>query len=438
MFFTSKKLGNEKIRALPERRKMPPSRRNQKQKVSLTQSQSSVSSQTVEQTTVLSSHDKELGITRSFVETRRSTEAKKTSESRTKEFITTFLTQEVRPAFSNKINMSMSLSVRMLQSRFRMAKHQEEILEYSEAHALGPGFYIRDTPIKLDYYVFRGLNTLQREFQTRKDIHQLMASPLMQVAEDTIPEDMERAVFKVDRYFKRPYNPTNWTCLVAPMTVEELIAIALCRIVANKEGWLNMEQVSDEEVRTPFPLLDIEIAEWVDEECHFGIHGMYPLTLNTPINQNRDMKHNEKEKEQPHFPVEVTYDLSAWAVEEVGEYAWQPSLYTCAAKDLQQFYQDGKNCNIYKKLPVQGRVRSIERYDIYTIGLLKQYIEYQNAKSAWRRSGCGDSFQSIPTNMPERLLQDTLGKIEVRLQSFAHHIRPPRSDILDFVMSDES
>ena len=85
----------------------------------------------------------------------------------------------------------------MLNNRFDMAKAQSKLMAYVACDDItGPGFYLRDSTrrTKLNYNVFRGLNTFSRDFVMQRFYPHMVGSILYGPTSAGSYEEVHRAL----------------------------------------------------------------------------------------------------------------------------------------------------------------------------------------------------------------------------------------------------
>jgi hypothetical protein len=237
--------------------------------------------------------------------------------------------------------MHQSLLLSLFENRFDMAEAQTDIMEYRMQGLpqeprfylpQGPGFYLLHSGdmVKLDYPLFRGLNTIQKECWIQHEYGCVGLSgrvPLCIAAEYIAPPDKAESLvvydensetskqpplsladfhvaplsaialsdfvtqhlhcFRPELQFDPPKKEDDLDDLVrvsefdsiwfqtnrTPFTLDDLLLMTLCRYVARMRNY-SMPEVDEEERNVPFPLLglDVDTRACVDVmyEASFG------------------------------------------------------------------------------------------------------------------------------------------------------------------------
>ncbi len=315
----------------------------------------------------------------------------------------------------------------------------------------GPGFYMISNngirSLKLNYPIFRGLNTFQSDFKLHHDITRPILKDVLYPGCDNTCLKFSEWIHFYDLHMKTfsKFDSIWQRVFLQPLTVDELLRMTLCRYVARMRN-IQMPLVDEEEICQPYPILSIDID--CSKESHtdnttemterFGTAQeiISPLTA-IPISgihmssSNQEKKEEEKTWSDTEFEVTVMYHLpdhirmyklnQILAVKYAKLKATERAGYdiTTDIIKLQEEYKtkDLESC-MYEPILSQGIVLSSILLDLPAIGAVTKYINWCKQKYNKTTSDSLLHFSNDGPDLRKSITMLEYGLIEARKRRF--------------------
>lgn len=360
------------------------------------------------------------------------------------EEVHTFVTHRLEPAFRTAYTLNRSSLYARIHNRFQMAQAQSALMVYvdrAETLGSGPGFYAVTSPgmplVKIDLPFARGLGSIQNHVLNLQGIHAPVTVPMCLLDDEADHESVPLVQQQFDRYFGPYSRPLR--CVLEPLTIDGILEMIVCRIVARKMG-LSLTQVDREEREKPLPIRSIELDTDPLPKESIGLFGRqevivpkqdfrkYPLHA-VPrgfLSEEGDPSSTtNKDTIQPtsvfspvanhfhegsEFRLRVTYDLQPYHNVRFFRYKPEAMFHYAVWRKCQQEGHDWTPDDIdeltesldlerssvvfpdqrprtleehlVEPLPLKGTCSTLQMYDIETIGALERYLVEQNARLA--------------------------------------------------------
>lgn len=396
------------------------------------------------------------------------------------EDVRTFKQEKVVPAFYGTSCIKNSAFIRMLDNRFEMASYQSSLMYYdgSNDSVTGPGFYLCNSEegnTKLNYSIFRGLNTFEKDFKMQSSYPEYVGNVLY----SKYPSDEILKFMSVDKFvwnecqlLKKHHqnifgkHQSDWeTTIITPITVEELLTMTLCRYVARLRN-MSMQQVDLEESTHRYPIVSIDIDPDSEsgEKQGFGsvqqilnpfecpLNGIASsLTACDAKNENEridvKMLENSSASSETEMEIIVCYDFTSvqcidhhrkmFYLEKdlMKEYVSMKSMQRIGInvqRELHAFankvkLEESKTLESYlfTPAPLRGIAKSSLLLDLDAIGAIKKYIAWCNAKFEKKSQVGLLQFRNDGQNVRDSIEQLEQGLQTARKKLFAQRRNDP-------------
>jgi hypothetical protein len=340
----------------------------------------------------------------------------------------------------------------------------------------GPGFYLIDSredqdkdPIKLDYPIFRGLNTFEWDHKLHGHLTRAESVDVIPTKQVPVEEDGPHWSH-LKRFYKRHisnfgrFNILWQKVFMQPLTVDELLRMTLCRYVARMRN-ISMPLVDQEEFIYPYPITSIDID--IQRENHtetdpnttnrFGtvqtiirdltsvpLSGIHSSQSSSQSVQDKNMEEHLKpidSRSDTEFEVAVGYKVPGHAkmyrmntslVFQYGKLRANQRNGQDISIDLQKLQTKMKTEDLesmmYDPIPNQGMILSGLALDLTAIGKIRHYITWCKAK---RESKIQTSLLNFNNDSAET--RESITKLEYALLS----ARKTRADLLHQDMEEQ-
>jgi hypothetical protein len=328
----------------------------------------------------------------------------------------------------------------------------------------GPGFYLvgSERDLKLNYPIFRGLNTFEEDFKMHNHITYAQSSDVVHPGFLCLPIKFSDLVCFYHRHiitFSR-FDILWQKAFFQPLTVDELLRMTLCRYTARTRN-IAMPLVDKEEFDQPYPIISIDVditkESHTDSDPHtnqrFGstqriISDLKSIPL-SGIHSSLSSMEEEEQKEYENidneeklttkksqeawsdteFEITVIYHLpddvkmfklnQSFAVKYAKVKASQRAGFdiTQDVELLKKYMKttDLESC-LYEPIPSQGMVLASLLLDLSAIGAIKKYIHWCKQKREKKISDSLLSFQSDGSEIRECITKLEYGLTEARKQ----------------------